>query len=661
MYFIEVIPATNIPREYPQILSYFSNEPIIRGSLILISLRNRPVPAIVLSQSDISSQKTQLKKSSFLLKKINGALSSQPIFSEKEFEFLKWFADYYFLPLGLALKTILPEKLLKAKKLIEVKLPITNYPLRQNSNEASQLLITKPLLYFSDNRADFYIQKIKENLKNNKQSLILFPEYFAANLFFNKIVDIFKEGQISFLSGALTPKKYFDEWLKIAQKKSPIVIGARSAVFQKFSDLGLVIIDEEQDQSFKSWDMRPYYNARECALKLGEIFGAETILGSNTPSIETYHKINSRFKVKSLKPDKKENNIIVDMRDEIKKGNEIISEDLISELEKISENNKQAILFVNRRGSATFIFCQECGFVLKCPDCDSPLVFHKEIKNENLQLICHHCNFSRKTPDICPQCGGFKIKYNGIASQKAEEIIATTFPNLKIKLLDSETVSSPKELTEIISNFKDKKIDVILGTQIILKKNFPKVDLVGILSIDTILNLPEFRINERIYQIIKQLKEYKKDNSTPFLLQTFKPDQEIFNLSLASDFNKMYDDDIEIRKAFNYPPFYQLIKITFKNPDPKIAFLETQKMTEALEKQVLKFISNSTNNNTEPTLSSKSCIVLGPVSGFMPKLRGQYIYNIVIKTNLDIKTRNLILSIIPTKDWSIDVDPVSLI
>ncbi|KKP98931.1 MAG: Primosomal protein N [Parcubacteria group bacterium GW2011_GWD2_38_12] len=662
MYLLETIPAVNIPREHPQILSYFSNEPVSRGTLILIPLRNKPTPAIVLSQTDISSQKTQLKKSSFTLKKINKIISLEPIFSEKEFIFLKWFADYYFLPLGLALKTILPTKLLKAKGPLKTGLRITNYELRNLESNSS--------LYFSDDRIDFYIQKIKENLKNNKQSLILFPEQINALSFFNQVNLIFEPNQISFLSGNLAPKKYLDEWLKIASNDTKIIIGARSAIFSKFSDLGLIIIDEEQDQSFKSWNMRPYYNSRECAIKLGEIFGAETILASSTPSIETYHKTKSRIHPPAGGQESKKSNYrsstsivasappyvipeksgiqtqhqIIDMRDEVRKGNEIISEDLAAELEKISQNSRQAILFINRRGSATFIFCRECGFSLHCKNCDVPIVFHKEIKGEK-QLLCHHCGHREKSPDICPKCGGHKIRYSGIASQKAEEKIKELFPDLKIKRLDSETVLSTQDIQKAISDFKEKRVDIILGTQIILNKDFPKADIVAVLSIDTILNLPEFRTDERIYQIINQLKKYRGNGGT-FLLQTFKPESEIFPIALNSNFAKLYEREIEARKLFNYPPFFRLIKLTHRNSNPQLAFKESHKIAEKI---------NVLSGNSE------NFKIIGPAAGFIPRIKNQYVYNIIIKSNLGIKDRNNILNIIPTKDWTIDIDPISLI
>lgn len=273
------------------------------------------------------------------------------------------------------------------------------------------------------------------------------------------------------------------------------------------------------------------------------------------------------------------------------------------------------------------------------------MVFHKTITNER-QLICHHCGYREKSPDICPKCGGHKIKYSGLASQKAEEELNKLFPNLKTKRLDSETVSSAQDIQKAISDLKEKKLDVILGTQIILNKDFGGADLIAVLSIDTILNLPEFRADERIYQIINQLKKYKKDNSAPFILQTFKPDQEIFSISLKSDFENLYNREIETRKALNYPPFSQLIKLIYKNQSPRLALEETQKMADRL---------------VELTKNTKNCTILGPAAGFIPRLKGKYIYNIILKSNLDIKERNKILSVIPTKDWLIDIDPVSLI
>lgn len=652
MHIIEVIPAANIPRQHPQILTYFSGESLNRGAVVLISLRNRVVSAIVLSSRDIDTEKIELKKASFAIKKISAIISKEPILSQHDFEFLKWFADYYFLPLGLALKTIIPEKILNAKKQIK---ELADFKSNQiTKNESQKILCT----FNKNSRFDLYIKEIKATLAHEKQSLVIFPDYINAEFFYNLIDDIFPANQISFFHSTQTQRKYFDEWLKIATGQSQIAIGTRSAAFLKFHNLGFIAVDEEEDQNLKSWDSKPYYNARECALKLADIHGAKIILSSQTPSIESYHKISSKLQVENSKSP--ENNLIVDMRDELKKSNEIISEDLELELGKISQDNKrvvpagrQAILFINRRGLATFIFCQECGFVVKCPNCDAPMVFHKEIKNIQQQLVCHYCNLFKKGPDICPKCGGLKIKYSGIGSQKVEEAVKNLFPNLKIKRLDSETMPSSKDVESALLDFKNKKIDILIGTQMMLNKIQLNADLVAVLSIDTILNLPEFRADERIFQIINQLKEFKKDANTPFILQTFKPDQEIFKISLTSDPDTLYKNEIDTRKALGYPPFMQLIKLTFKHPDPKIAFSEPKKIAENIERQF--------NQLNKLTNSNKSCIILGPSAGFIPRIKSKYIYNIIIKTDLDVKDRNHILSTIPTKDWSIDVDPISLI
>lgn len=661
MHIIEAIPAVTIPRQHPQILTYFSNEPLSRGSIALISLRNRSVPAVVLSSKDVDTGKIELKKASFTIKKITATTSKESILSQKDFEFLKWFADYYFLPLGLAIKTIIPDKILKAKRPIKELSAFENQS--QSIGKAQKILCT----YNKNNRFDLYIKEIKQTIANKKQSLIIFPDYINADFFKNLIDDYFPEKQISFFSSAQTQRQYFDEWLKIATGQSQIAIGTRSAVFLKFKDLGFIAVDEEEDQNLKSWDSKPYYNARECALKLADIYGAKIILSSQTPSIETYHKIES--KISNKKTTKNiQNNLTVDMRDELRKGNEIISEDLELELEKISHNNGQAsrqslgqslqqssgqaIIFINRRGLATFIFCQECGFVVKCPNCDAPMVFHKEIKNVQQQLVCHYCNLFKKGPDLCPKCGGLKIKYSGIGSQKAEEAIKNLFPNLNIKRIDSETIPTSKELESALLDFKNKKIDILIGTQMMLNKIQLDADLVAILSIDTILNLPEFRADERIFQIVNQVKEFKKAEKTPLILQTFKPDQEIFKTALASDMDALYENELDTRKALGYPPFTQLIKLTFKHIDPKTAFSTAQKIVENLERQF---------NQMYKSAPDKKFSILGPSAGFIPRIKNKYIYNIVIKTNLDVKERNLILSIITTIDWNIDVDPVSLI
>lgn len=650
MFIIEAIPAVNIPREYPQILTYFSNEPLSRGSVVLVSLRNRSVPALILSSNNIDTEKIELKNMSFTIKKIDGITSKCPIFSDADFTFFKWFADYYFLPLGLALKTILPEKILKAKRPIKELADFKSFDVPQTDKKTPILCTLN-----KQERYDVYCKEIASAIKQKKQSIILFPDYINASLFNDYIAKHIDKNQILFFTTDLTPRQYFDIWLKIATGEALVAIGTRSAVFLKFYDLGFIAVDEEEDQNFKSWDARPYYNSRECALKLADIHNAKIILSSATPSIESYfHAKQNEYQ--TIKPDTEHNftnSLIVDMRDELKKDNYIISEDLESSLQKIEQEGGQAVIFINRRGHGTFIFCQECSFTIKCQNCDAPMVFHKEIKSANQQLVCHYCNTFRKAPDVCPKCGGLKIKYSGIASQKAEESINNAFPDLKIKRIDAETILSSRDLKSALQDFQSGKINILLGTQMMLNKIPIKADLVAILSIDTILNLPEFRTDERMYQIVNQMKDFRRDDKTPVILQTFKPDQEIFKKSLRSDFESLYDGEIDTRRALGYPPFMQLIKLTHKHIDPKLAHSQSQKIAELIEKQCDNIIK-STNNE-------KSCAMLGPNTGFIPRIKSKYIYNIILKTNFSIKERNQVLSIVPSKDWYIDVDPVSLI
>jgi len=403
----------------------------------------------------------------------------------------------------------------------------------------------------------------------------------------------------------------------------------KSIVFSPFKELKSITIENEQSELYKSWGRRPYYNAKTIAIELAKIHKAKLILKSKTPSIETQYKykpIIEKQKNKNIKTE------LIDMRNELKQGNfSIISESLQKKIKKY----KQAILFITRRGTATFILCRECGYTAMCPNCNAPMVFHESLRETHKSLLCHYCNKQDIAPVICPNCKSAKIRYLGAGTQKVETEIKKLFPKINIIRLDSD-IKEKKELT--IKN------TVLIGTQMILNKDI-KANLTAVISMDTLLNLPDYHNSEKIFQIINKLKQMSKKE---FILQTYNPKNQTIQNSLANNLKSFYNTEIKTRKAFNYPPFSQIIKLSFQHKNPITAKNQAKILLEKLKQQ-------------KRNLKIDNIEILGPIPSFVSKIKNQYKWNILIKSKIkDLKLRNQLLFIIPSI-WEIQIDPESLL
>lgn len=634
MYILDVIPIVKIPKNISQVLSYFSKDPILTGSLVSVPLGRAKVNALVVASYPVDEEKISIKKSGFRMKNIENVISKEPVLSGAQLDLFKWFLKFYASPIGLSAKTFIPNYLTKKKTGVKI-------PQAQNS-PSKTVSSKKDILAVGENRDDFYEKEIKKMLSKNRQILFLVPDVFLLKYYQKR----FEKLDPAVLSTQLTPKKYFDGWLKVRSGESKLIISTRTGAFLNFSDLGLVILDKEQDSFYKSRDMMPYYHTRDIALKLAELSSADIILGSSTPSIEMYFlaqkgkiKLKSNLGVQPLsKP------VLIDMRNEMHGGNySILSYQLQQKLENIIKKNDKAIFFISRRGSETFVFCRDCGYIEKCPNCETSLIHHTETRS---LLVCHYCGFKKDIQLKCPSCQGHKIKYFGAGTKKAEEEILKLWPNAKIGVLDSDIAPTQKKQEEILNKFKEGKINILIGTQLLFKKyDIPKVSLVSILSMDNLFYLPDFKSGERIFQIARQVSFFCKKNSD-FLLQTYTPDHPVLETIRKMDYESFYKSEIESRKAFSYPPFSQIIKLIFKHKNRYASETEAERLTE-------KIIN----------LNLKNIQVLGPAPAYIPKIRNNYIWQIILKLNSKKeaeKEKNLLIKNIP-EGWTIDVNPESLL
>ena len=414
-------------------------------------------------------------------------------------------------------------------------------------------------------KTEIYIQLIEEALKLGKDSIMLVPEISLTPQTVDRFLSRFGEEKIAVLHSKLSVGERYDQWKKIERGDAKIVIGARSAIFAPVQNLGIIIIDEEHDESYKS-EMSPRYNAKEIASYLGEKNNVPVVLGSATPDMNTYYKaINGKIELVELT--KRANNAslpdveIVDLRTELATGNKtMISGKLHEAIEENLRNKKQTILFLNRRGFSTFIMCRDCGYTAKCKNCDITLTYHLK---EN-KLKCHYCGYETNALTVCPECGSKNIRYFGTGTQKLEEQVKNLFPQASTIRMDIDTVTKKNSHEDILNSFKNDGIDILIGTQMVVKgHDFPNVTLVGVIAADSSLNIDDYRAHERTFQTLTQVagRAGRGKDKGKVIIQTYNPDAFCIQYAKKQDYKVFYNTEIMLRKQLRYPPFCDIILV----------------------------------------------------------------------------------------------------
>ncbi|MFC1756435.1 primosomal protein N', partial [Patescibacteria group bacterium] len=516
-----------------------------------------------------------------------------------------------------------------------------------------QLKNSKYLLYglASSGKTEVYIESIKK-LRKNEQALILVPELTLTPQAIERYGNHFDLEKIAILTSKIPKGQFYKNWQDIRSGQSKIIIGTRIAVLAPFKNLKLVVVDEEQDISFKQWDMHPRYDARTVSEKLSEIFKAKIIRGSATPSIESYFKAENG-KYKKLKLSRIKNKPVseievIDMKKEKwKKNYSPISKLLESEISYTLKNGLQVILFINRQGMSAFSICNECKTVLKCPKCDRALVY-----TDSGNYKCLHCNFKSDILSNCQKCHGINFRNIGLGTQKVEKIIHELFPLAITKRADFESMKKSGQQDELYQKFSNKKIDILIGTQMITKGwDLPNVGLIGIIDADSMLDIPDFRTNERAFQHVLQVSGRTGRVGSKFngkvILQTFDPENETIKLMAEMNFEKLFSVEISEREIFNYPPFGKIIKLTHRNRNNE----NLEKVTSEIYYKLSKLISGSENFK----LSS-------PQDPLVPKIRGVFKKHLILIHKEDKflppKIKNFLKKL--SGDWIIDIDPISI-
>jgi primosomal protein N' (replication factor Y) (superfamily II helicase) len=479
-------------------------------------------------------------------------------------------------------------------------------------------------------KTEVYLELIEECIAEGKDSIMLVPEISLTPQMVSRFKNRFGEN-IAVMHSSLSEGEKYDEWRKIKAGIVKVAIGARSAVFAPFKALGIIIIDEEHENTYKS-EIKPKYLTREIAEKRCQLEGARVLMGSATPCIETYY----RAKVGDLGlvelPDRVNGSPmpeveVIDMREELKSGNKTIFSGSLTEA--ILDNLKsgdQIILFLNRRGHSTFVSCRQCGIVMKCPRCSISLTYH--MRSE--KLVCHYCGYERDNPTICPKCNSDKIKFFGVGTQKLEKEFQKKFSVKNILRMDADTTSRKNSHQEILDKYRRREANVLIGTQMISKGlDFPDVTLVGVITADTSLNLPDFRAGERTFQMIAQVagRSGRASKKGRVIVQTYSPEHYSIEYARYHDYKGFYEQEIMLRRELAYPPFSTIANILISG---------------TIEDEVIKYANEISQLLDDRIKLQDGVEKLGPTAATISRIKNRFRWQIVIKSKSEEIVREIL-------------------
>lgn len=470
-------------------------------------------------------------------------------------------------------------------------------------------------------KTEVYLQAIQKVLNDGKEAIMLVPEISLTPQMTERFRSRFGEMVAVMHSGLSVGEKY-DEWRKIQQGKVRVVVGARSAIFAPFTNLGLIILDEEHESTYKQEDS-PRYHARDVAIWRSQYYRCPVILGSATPALESYARAKKGvYTLLTLKQRALHQAMptvyVADMREELQKGNRsMFSELLIEGIRTRLERREQMVLFLNRRGYSSFVLCRDCGTVVQCPNCDISLTYHRTTE----KLKCHYCGYEEHVPQICPQCQSEHIRYFGTGTQKVEEEIYKLFPEARVLRMDVDTTKHKGAHEEILQAFGEGQADILLGTQMIAKGlDFPNITLVGVLSADTSLHLPDYRAAERTFQLLTQVsgRAGRHDKAGEVVIQTYTPEHYAIELAKVQDYEPFYEREMFLRRRSGYPPYYFVALIQVSHEDVMMAAEYAGRAADWLRGNLSNQVS-----------------IIGPTVASISRLQNRYRYQCLIKYKIE--------------------------
>ena len=630
----------------------------IVGKRVGVKLRNSNKTGFIISISENTPP--------YKTKEIDSVIDKDILFTKTQMELAKWMSSYYLCSFGEALSTILPSALESGNIYNE---EIDNIEELSTLNDEQKLVadeigehintsksITSCIFGITGSgKTEVYKHLCKKALDIGKMSLILVPEISLTP----QTIGHFKRNfgsNLAIMHSHLNPKERFAYYKKIQNNETNIILGARSAIFCPPEKLGIIIIDEEHENTYKS-DDTPRYHARQVALKISKMQSIPVVLGSATPSIETmYYAKKGIFKLyylkkrhgKHQKPDIR----IIDMKKDINKK-KLISPPLFEALKDRLDKEQQSLIFLNKRGYASFILCPECGYVKYCPNCNVTLTYHHGEKF----LLCHYCNHQEEVPDICPECGYDKIKYSGIGTEKVLEVFKKHFDTANIDRMDADTTKRKGAHEKIIKAMEKGNIDILIGTQMITKGlHIPNISLVGVLLADISLNIPDFRSAERTFNLLAQVagRAGRGQHKGEIIVQTHNPNHSAIKYLKEVDYESFYNHEIEIRSMYSYPPFARFVRLVFRSISEEGVAKDCHSSY-----RIIKKISS--------TITEEKIEIFGPSPCPLEKIKKNFRWHIILRANKANLLKYIVNKLreeqkISNKTYmEIDVDPISML
>ena len=661
--FADIAIAMPIDRLFTYSIPASLKENVEIGKRVFVPFRNKDVVGYIVGLKKESNAKG--------IRDIKNIIDEKPIISKNLLKLTDWISQTYLCSRGQAIAATVPGVLKKGKVSIrppkdlasdETHTPTVSLSLTEEQKHALQSVLHKIekedfktfLLHgiTSSGKTEIYLQAIEKVLSKGKSSIVLVPEIALTPQTVERFKSRFGD-HVAVMHSALVGSRRYREWKRIKDGSAKIVVGARSAVFSPVENLGLIVIDEEHETSYKQEDA-PRYHARDVAIMRARISNCPVILGSATPSLESFYlaekkeieliRLTKRIDQRALPKVK-----VVDMRMELATRKKLVmfSQILIDHIERTLKKAQQVMIFLNRRGFSTYINCKKCGLVMKCKRCDSVLVYHFQKK----KLICHYCDYSTSPPNICPECNASYMKYFGIGTEKVESELARLFPEARIGRMDTDVTTKRGSHARILGEFKKHNLDILVGTQMIAKgHDFPKVTLVGVVNADVTLNLPDFRASERTFNLLTQVagRAGRGEDGGEVIIQTYAPGHYAILSASKHNYEKFYEEEIKTRKEHLYPPFTHMIKLTLRSRSERMALDASHGLKKFLEQKL---------NGID---------IVGPAVPPISRVRGYYRWNILLKSkNRSTMCEALKNALKPYRNpggtiLACDVDPMSM-
>src|SRR5262245_5639133 len=667
----------------PRTFVYKLAEPVERGCRVVIPFRKREIEGFVV---DVREDAPDIE-----IHSIKRVIDPSPLLQPDVLELCRWIANYYISPLGEVLKSALPPGILPKHTVGAVNSQGCALPRLRSASQGCALprLRSAPpppdhrppphltpdqcraldairnwsgfqavLLHgvTGSGKTEIYMRAAEHFIAAGKCSLILVPEIGLTP----QLTDRFSErfpGKTAILHSSLTKRQRIDEWVRIDAGEAPIVIGTRSAVFAPLKDIGLIVVDEEHENSYKQEEV-PRYHARDTAVMRAKFTGATAVLGSATPSMESVHNAKSgKYGHVALTKRVEDRSLphveIVNMREEyLDAGKQVVfSRRLLQVIAARLERGEQTMILLNRRGYAAFLLCRKCGFNFQCNSCSVTLTFHRTIN----KLLCHYCGLARRPPDRCPACDSEYIHYVGEGTERLEDDLKKLYPDARIGRVDRDTMRHVRDFERVLGGFRNGDIDILVGTQMIAKgHDFPRVTLVGVVGADAPLALPDFRAAERAFQLLTQVsgRSGRGDQPGEVVIQSYFPDHYTFQLAVTQRFEDFYARESRYRKTMFYPPFTALAGVRVNDREPTRA--------ASLARDVGEFLDSVRSNATR---------ILGPAPAPLERLKRLHRHQLLIKSASRAALHQMLERLQAYIDEKkigatrviIDVDPVSLL